>query len=92
MTLRRYWFEFEISPHDWSWPTSVLKAGCGATGVDQADCLNLIQERIMKGNPLPPARRIVEDVDVSTLDAKHVLPNMGFVTERGIWFPAGYDR
>jgi hypothetical protein len=30
---------------------------------------------------------VVEDVDVSQLDAGHVLPNMGDPTLRGVWFP-----
>jgi hypothetical protein len=30
----------------------------------------------------------VVDVDVASLDAKHVLPNIGPVVVRGVWFPA----
>jgi hypothetical protein len=29
----------------------------------------------------------VPDVDIRTLDAKHVLPNAGPVVVRGVWYP-----
>ena len=32
-------------------------------------------------------RRFSEDVDLTTLDPNHVLPNIGNVTRRGVWFP-----
>jgi hypothetical protein len=35
-------------------------------------------------------RDSVEDVDVSTLDRGHVLPNMGSVLVREVGFPFGY--
>lgn len=31
---------------------------------------------------------IVEDIDVSSLDSGHVLPNIGNPAALGIWFPA----
>jgi len=39
------------------------------------------------GTPPPDAVKVTEDVDVSTLDAGHVLPNMYPPNERGVWFP-----
>jgi hypothetical protein len=39
---------------------------------------------------MPAVVQVVENVDVSTLDQKHVLPNIGDVTVRGVWFPLGY--
>jgi hypothetical protein len=38
---------------------------------------------------MPKIIEIQEDVDVSKLDPKHVVPNIGSVTIRGIWFPMG---
>lgn len=35
---------------------------------------------------LPRITQQIENVDVSTLDPNHVLPNMGLVTERVIGF------
>jgi hypothetical protein len=30
---------------------------------------------------------VVPDVDIRTLDQAHVIPNMGPVVFRGVWFP-----
>lgn len=87
MRFKRYWIEFEIDLDDWGSPNSLLRAGCGVTGVNLDDCLCLIQQQILNGAELPPMKRVIEDVDISTLDSNHVIPNMGLVIKRGIWFP-----
>jgi hypothetical protein len=89
MNLHRYWFKFELTmadPH----PPGVL-LGCGVTAFSQSDALDLMKERVFTKFPFPPVKSVQEDVDVSTLDRGHVLPNMGNVLKRGIWFPIGYD-
>lgn len=83
--LRRYWIEFSGDPE--ARPMGV-RIGCGVTALDYEDALAMLRETIFVDHNLEVAR-CVEDVDVSTLDAGHVLPNMGDVTARGIWFPAG---
>lgn len=80
--LKRYWFAFQR----FNKPTP-LNFGCGVTARDYDDAIWLMQERIFKGNELPRIVECREDVDVSALDARHVLPNIGLVTVRGIWFP-----
>jgi hypothetical protein len=30
---------------------------------------------------------VIEDIDISLLDQNHVIPNMGVVTFKGVWFP-----
>jgi hypothetical protein len=65
--------------------------GCGVTAWSHEDALRLLRERVFVRQPLPPVRRCVEDVDVSTLDPGHVLPNMADPTRRGVWFPLGCD-
>jgi hypothetical protein len=87
--LRRFWFEF--SPSD---RLTCLNMGCGVTAFDYDDALYLLKNRVLESQlldleDLPIVSRVVEDVDVSQLDAAHVLPNMGLVTERGVWFPLG---
>ena len=49
--------------------------GCGVTAVDRADAEQLLVEGPFRGAMLPPVARVLEDVDVSQLDAGHVLPN-----------------
>ena len=80
--LTRYWFTFEriASP-------SPLNLGCGVTAYDLADAVSILRERVFREIDLPRITQQIENVDVSTLDPKHVLPNMGLVTERGVWFP-----
>lgn len=85
MTLRRYWFEFSPRP---DLPIGT-RIGCGVTGYDKQDALALLRERVFRGVE-PPVERVVEDVDVSTLDRGHVIPNMSPPSLRGVWFPLGY--
>ncbi len=80
--LHRYWFRWA---HDAD--TRVGGAlGCGVSAVDLEDAKWLIDD-VLDGDPLPPVAEVVEDVDVRTLDAGHVLSNMGDPTTRGVWFP-----
>jgi hypothetical protein len=64
--------------------------GCGVTGFNENDCKVIIKDRVMLGQELPQIIQVVQDVDVSTLDPNHVLPNMGSPSVRGIWFPLGF--
>ena len=60
--------------------------GCGVTAYSWEDALDLVQaaypaissEEVVK---------VIENVDIQTLDQKHVVPNMGVPVERGIWYP-----
>ena len=86
--MRRFWIEFE-SPsgdHNHSW---ISRAACGVTASDSEDALSLLKEHIFP-NGLPKIAILLQDVDVSTLDKGHVLPNMGNVLVRGIWYPLGF--
>lgn len=83
--LRRYWFTFE--PSESPIPTN---SGCGVTAYDYEDALALMRDRVFHGQ-LPPIEQCTEDVDVSSLDARHVIPNVGNVLIRGVWFPLGFQ-
>jgi hypothetical protein len=80
-TLTRYWVTFSKSP-----APSPLNIGCGVTAFGFEDALQLMKERFGPDS-LKLVVRYVEDIDVSTLDPGHVLPNMGVASNRGIWFP-----
>jgi hypothetical protein len=69
-----------------------LHMGCGVTAHSAADGSNLVRERVLGENELPPIAEFIEDVDVSSLDPNHVLPNMLPPVRRGIWFPIGYGE
>ena len=81
--LHRFWFSFEGLP-----PFSVLNVGCGVTAYTYDDALQILKGRVFKQSL--PACSVITDIDVSTLDENHVRPNMGVVTQRGVWFPLGY--
>jgi hypothetical protein len=67
-----------------------MRLGYGVTAYDYADALQILRWQAFDNNPLPPVASVIEDVDVSTLDAGHILPNMHPPNWRGIWFPMGY--
>ena len=83
--LRPFWFEFEGDMH--SLPAGAV-VGCGVTATDRDEALTILEGRVF-GGPLPPIRAETSDVDVSTLDAEHMLPNMDDPTLPGVWFPRG---
>ncbi len=89
MKLRRYWSVSALTTAD-PHPAGTL-LGCGVTAYSREDAEALMKERVFTKVPFPAIAGVREDVDVSTLDAGHVLPNMGNVLKRGIWFPIGYD-
>jgi hypothetical protein len=85
--LRRYWFEFDADAGELPPGPGY---GCGVTAHDRADAERLLRQVVFNEAAVPPTRKVVEDVDVSALDAGHVLPNMDAPTSRGVWFPRGY--
>lgn len=89
MELHRYWVEFERSDQR-ALSKGVALLGCGVTASCRAEAEWLVETRIFGGETLPRIEKFVEDVDISTLDQNHVVPNIGIVTIRGIWFPMGY--
>lgn len=82
--LTRYWITFERLAN----PTP-LNLGCGVTAFSREDALEIVRERAFAGRTMPKIVDVLEDIDVSTLDPKHIAPNIGSVTSRGIWFPIG---
>ena len=89
MKLHRYWLEFDCStvvgP---AW----LRLGCGVTAYGLEDARAIVQATVFEGREMPAITKAIEDVDIKSLDQRHVIPNMGVVTWRGVWFPLGYAR
>jgi hypothetical protein len=54
------------------------------------DAKSLLDQSVFKDRTWPQVVEIIEDVDVSTLDRGHVIPNMEPPVWRGVWFPIGY--
>lgn len=86
--LRRYWFEF-VRPVEGD-RRSPFSLGFGVTAWTEDDARHLLRERVFRDHPVIEIAHVQEDVDVSSLDPGHVLPNIGDPTQRGVWFPKGY--
>jgi hypothetical protein len=84
--LRPFWFRFEPMPA----PTAI-NLGCGVTAFSREDALALLQQRVFGANGIPPLVEVIEDVTRAAIDP-HVVPNIGTLEERGVWFPQGYDE
>ena len=73
--LRRFWFDSETD------------LGIGVTAYDRDDAETIVRANQIAMSFKPNFRKCVEDVDVNDLDQGHVIPNIGIVVDRGIWFP-----
>ena len=73
--LRRFWF-----------PTST-GLGFGVTAPTRVEAESMARGAAKQlGRSFEPLD-VVEDVDIRTLDQRHVVPNMGAVNFPGVWFP-----
>ncbi|MFL5241946.1 MAG: hypothetical protein ACJ8FY_07545 [Gemmataceae bacterium] len=70
--LRRFWFRRPVG------------FGYGVTAYSHTDAAQLLERAALRADWVD----IVEDVDMATLDRQHVLPNVGGITFRGVWYPA----
>lgn len=61
---------------------------CGVTAYNKADALRLLKNDVFPDAELPEIKEIIEDVDVRTLDEKHVQRNMRPHVFRGVWYLA----
>jgi hypothetical protein len=86
--LKRYWFviypEARYGPYN---------AGVTAENIAEAKRLLLKNfERIGYDKPLERLKEtkdveVIENIDVRLLDENHVIPNMGPVVFKGVWYP-----
>jgi len=81
--MHPYWFTFEPIDH----PTP-LNLGAGVTARDAGDARRLIGEAF--GGLAVADMAVLKNLD--GLDQGHVIPNMGDILVRGIWFPLGYEN
>ncbi|MBU6122593.1 hypothetical protein [Hymenobacter siberiensis] len=80
--LTRYWMEVQL-PEGQLHPRHF-----GVTAYSLDDALSLLHASAAYTLPTPPV--VVQawpEIDVSTLDLDHVLPNMLPPNRRGVWFP-----
>jgi hypothetical protein len=77
-----YWLTFADAPRVFDLS---LGLGMGVTAYDKEDA---IKQAAAVTDVEIVAIREVESFD--ELEQNHVVPNMGFMLRRGIWFPQGY--
>ena len=65
------------------WFTTKTGLGVGVTAYSREDAETLIRDAQIGGE----ITSVSEDIDIRTLDQNHVIPNMGPVNFRGIWYP-----
>jgi hypothetical protein len=87
--LTRYWFEFQYN-HYSKLPIGLAR-GCGVTAHNYDDAIFLLEKYVFENRPVAPIKKAIENVDVSTLEAGHVLSNILPASWRGIWYPFGYN-
>lgn len=77
--LTAYWIELE-SYHS-----------IGVTAYSLEDAKRLIKEKAFPKQELPQIIKITENIQFKDLDQNHIVPNMGPMTERGVWHPNLYS-
>ena len=86
MKLHRFWIQFKNPPR-----LSSLSIGCGVTAWNHLDAIAILNLTVLLEHPDLIVDSAKEDVDVRELNTGHVLPNMGILSNRGVWFPLGYQ-
>jgi hypothetical protein len=80
-SLRRFWFPV---------PGYL---GVGVTAPTEAEARALAERTRATCWPDAPAlEAAVADVDIQTLDQKHVVPNMEAPVWAGVWYPRGFQK
>ncbi len=87
--MMRFWFQFEFDDKANIPPGLIM--GCGITAYDYSDALLILKQKIFNDQKLPRIRKVIKDIDISTLDAGHVIPNINPPSIRGVWFHLGYS-
>ena len=83
--LKRYWFEFDFAPDEEM--VLQLAFGCGVTAENPRRAVELVMAQVFHGRPLPKLRRVLEGVEMSSLDPEYVVPFVGDHSRKGVWFP-----
>ena len=84
--LRRYWFI--VYPQDRFGPRNI-----GVSAYSKTEAMKLASETLRKLNlteylaDFNEHTESIENIDIRLLDQNDVIPNMGVVTWKGVWWP-----
>jgi hypothetical protein len=67
------------------------KIGIGVTAESPTEAIRLVSFLMFSNKKIPYEYLIAEIPSIQELDQKHVIPNMGNILIKGIWFPLGYE-
>ena len=73
--LRRFWFKTKKG------------LGIGVTAYSLDDAKTIVSKATEEIGKMTEIVAIVEDIDITTLDQNHIIPNMGPPNLRGVWYP-----
>lgn len=82
--LTRYWIRFKSNEEH---EGATILRYCGVTAFDFEDALKMIKRQVIYFDSPQDLVSVVENVDVSELDANHIPPNIGLTCCRGVWYP-----
>jgi hypothetical protein len=85
--LTRYWFEFVRGGR----PTA-LSLGCGITAHSLDDARRVLRQAVFPLYGERAVARVIEGVDVASLDVERVRPRLGNSVTPGVWFPVAPQR
>jgi hypothetical protein len=83
----RFWIEFDRTSSSAARGTPFV----GVTAWTLEDAQLLVSTTVFRGRETPPILEVIQDVDVSELDEKHVQRNMMAPNVRGVWYPIGHS-
>lgn len=75
MELRRFWFRLSAG------------LGIGVTAATEVEAKAMAEAERRLSFPNATITSVILDVDVSTLDPRHILPNIGPSVRYGVWYP-----
>ncbi len=86
--LVRYWINFSLDGFNGKIVTRAgAKLGCGVTAYTEEDAIHIFKSEMFPNTGIPEIKSIKVNIDINTLDDNHIRPNMGVVSNRGIWLP-----
>lgn len=77
--LKTYWYSF---PSD-----TRLPLGIGVTAYSRSDADELIQQQGITWHQKAKEINVVENVTIADLDQSNIVPNIGPMQFRGVWYP-----
>jgi hypothetical protein len=80
--LTRYWFEFIRGGQ-----ATALSLGCGITAHNLDDARRMLRQEIFPLYGDRTVARVIEGVEVASLDETGVRRRLGNPAVRGVWFP-----